>query len=44
VPERDALRLARKWKEVPSEDAGNSPGKTSEKLKTASTGEELDSS
>jgi hypothetical protein len=28
VPERDALRLARKWKEVSSGDAGNYPGKT----------------
>ncbi len=44
VPEMDALRLARKWKKVPSGDVGNSPGKTSEKLKTALMGEELDSS
>jgi hypothetical protein len=40
----DALRLARKWKEMSSGDAGNSPGKTSEESKTVSTGEELDSS
>ncbi len=44
APERDACRLARKWEELSSGKAGNSPGKTSGEPKTASAGEESESS
>jgi hypothetical protein len=40
---RDAFRLARKWEELSSGEARNSPGKTSGEPKTASAGEVLDS-